>query len=248
MIKPSKSLRKLISPRCGYARLKRGQRQRQPQPRRAAEGTIEPQKLTSLDAAPLVGETYLVPTVYAPFYGLWGDWPVRGPSHRELPMGLIDWHLDRRFLTKRQEINCAQLEAGYIFERGDTPNPGDGRRWPGSRVAAYYTLLWAEEGAMWEEPETWRGVDNWVIDELLLRGSPPSPKLLPRKCRRPTVEPEPMPEPWDLSETYGSPATPILTKEGRPLCPHQKVDLTGEPCDKDGIVTCPLHRLRVKVR
>lgn len=196
-------------------------------------------KLTNLAAAPRVGKIYLVPTIRAPFYGLWGDWAVRGPQHQELPDGMIDWHLDRRFMTKAQERKLVELERAYVFERGDTPNPGDGRRWPGSRVGAYFTFLWLEEGV---------STGNDVIDQLVLRGKPPPATLLPRKCRRPTVEVEDMPEYWDLAERYGEPAEPIWSKDGRPLCPHQKVDLTGEPCDSDGVVTCPLHRLRVRCR
>lgn len=197
----------------------------------------EPPKLSRLTTAPVVGRNYLVPTIHAPFYGLWGDWAVRGPQHQELPNGMIDWHLDRRFLTKAQELKLIELEGAYLYERGDTPDPGEGRRWPGSRAAAYFTFIWMEPGA---------SSGNEIIDAWVLRGSPPSANLTVRKCRRPTVRVEDMPEYWDLGDVYGRPASAILGKDGRPLCPHQKVDLTGEPQDEDGIVTCPLHRLRVR--
>lgn len=44
----------------------------------------------------------------------------------------------------------------------------------------------------------------------------------------------------------GKPA--IRRPDGRLLCPHRKVDLSQQPVDADGMVTCPLHGLRVCVR
>jgi hypothetical protein len=194
-------------------------------------------KVTELRRAPVVGHTYLVPTIRAPYYQMVDDWPVRGAPHQELPLGIIDQHLDRRFLTEAQEAKCAQLEAAYMYEKGDTPDPGDGRRWPGSRVAAYYTFLWMADGV---------STGNPILDHISsLRGEPPRMRLLALLCRRPTVVPEPLPEFWDLAARYGEPAEAVW-KAGRPLCPHMRTDLTGEPQDRRGVVVCPLHRLRVQ--
>ena len=49
-----------------------------------------------------------------------------------------------------------------------------------------------------------------------------------------------------LRADYGNPAQPIRRPDGRVLCPHRKVDLSQFPADADGVVTCPLHGLRVK--
>lgn len=38
----------------------------------------------------------------------------------------------------------------------------------------------------------------------------------------------------------------IFLADGRALCPHRKVDLTQFRPDADGLVTCPLHGLRVR--
>lgn len=46
---------------------------------------------------------------------------------------------------------------------------------------------------------------------------------------------------------YGEVAQPLRIKGGRLLCPHRKVDLSSFEPDADGIVTCPLHGLRVCV-
>lgn len=45
---------------------------------------------------------------------------------------------------------------------------------------------------------------------------------------------------------YGAVAEPIIRPDGRKLCPHRKVDLSQFEPDAEGIVTCPLHGLRVR--
>lgn len=52
-----------------------------------------------------------------------------------------------------------------------------------------------------------------------------------------------------LRAAYGNGkiAQPIVRADGRKLCPHRKVDLTTFEADEDGIVTCPLHGLKVCV-
>lgn len=51
-----------------------------------------------------------------------------------------------------------------------------------------------------------------------------------------------------FDQEYGEVAKPIQLRDGRMLCPHRKVDLSSLAADADGIVTCPLHGLRVCVR
>lgn len=50
----------------------------------------------------------------------------------------------------------------------------------------------------------------------------------------------------NLRATFSDPAEPIRKPDGRLLCPHRKVDLSSFERDEGGIVTCPLHGLRVK--
>jgi hypothetical protein len=50
----------------------------------------------------------------------------------------------------------------------------------------------------------------------------------------------------ELRKVY-EPAFAIPRADGRKLCPHRKVDLSQFPADADGMVTCPLHGLRVCV-
>lgn len=49
-----------------------------------------------------------------------------------------------------------------------------------------------------------------------------------------------------LRAHYGDPAQPIRLADGRLLCPHRKADLSQFPADEAGMVTCPLHGLRVQ--
>lgn len=49
-----------------------------------------------------------------------------------------------------------------------------------------------------------------------------------------------------LRADYPDPAPAIARKDGRLLCPHRKVDLSSFAPDADGVVTCPLHGLRVQ--
>ncbi len=49
-----------------------------------------------------------------------------------------------------------------------------------------------------------------------------------------------------INAAYGAPAAAIVLPDGRKLCPHRKADLSQFPVDADGVVTCPLHGLRVR--
>ena len=51
-----------------------------------------------------------------------------------------------------------------------------------------------------------------------------------------------------LRADYPDPAEPIRRADGRLLCPHRKADLSSLVPDEHGIVTCPLHGLRVDCR
>lgn len=78
---------------------------------------------------------------------------------------------------------------------------------------------------------------------------PARPHLVRRKCRASSWQySPPSAVPWldALEARYGAPADPIRVKRDRLLCPHRKVDLSSLQPDADGIVTCPLHGLRVR--
>lgn len=177
----------------------------------------------TLDHAPIVGKTYLVPTIETSWEGD-GVWPLMTPAPHSDMDGLWDWHLDYRFLTAAQERVAAKVEAESDLIDQKAPASRPEARWTGSRASRQFTI-----------GRIGKGADAF-----------PPVKLRPLVCRRPTVAPEPLCRPFDLSH-LGDPAVAISTPDGRHLCPHQKMDLTHWPRECDGTVICPLHRLRVKV-
>jgi hypothetical protein len=188
---------------------------------------MQPLNLLALAGAPVVGTTYLVPC----YWGTWGAsdaqwWPMRQPAHEEPEgSGLWDWHLDSRFLTPDQEALADETEQANGTATSAYPEPAPDQRWKGSRASRQYTIVFLRS----------------------LDGPPPPAVFRPLECRRPTVSPEPLCVPWpELQCRFGDPALPIVTPAGRILCPHQKADLTYEPVSEDGIIVCPLHRLRVR--
>lgn len=182
--------------------------------------------ILTLDYAPIVGETYSVPTVEWrwPSLGYVDHWPVITPSwHKDFEI-IEDWHLDYRFLTPEQEADAALIEEKGSHHWRHWPEYSGPNRWPGSRASRQMTLVRTPSMADWPPV---------VFRDLI--------------CARPTLAPEPLWRPWPLHQEYGEPAEPICTADGRFLCPHQMMDLTHWPREADGTVICPVHRLRVKV-
>lgn len=100
---------------------------------------------------------------------------------------------------------------------------------------------------------SWRGsLETQVASAplcTLYEPVPPRPRLERLRCRVSSWEYSPPgAAPWmaKFDKRYGKVAEPIRIKGGRLLCPHRKVDLSSLKPDADGIVTCPLHGLRVR--
>lgn len=69
----------------------------------------ELQRVDELTSPPIVGQSYLVPTVTYPWFGKVDAWPVMGPKHTDiehLDFPHEHYHIDVRFLTKRQITFC----------------------------------------------------------------------------------------------------------------------------------------------
>lgn len=49
-----------------------------------------------------------------------------------------------------------------------------------------------------------------------------------------------------MQDAFGPAPDAIRKADGRMLCPHRKVDLSQFTVDAEGMVTCPLHGLRVR--
>lgn len=176
--------------------------------------------LSELREPPVVGRYYMVPVVRFVWCKIDADWPVLGPLHTDKDFFNFDrahYHVDARFVNKRN-AERAQIHRQGIFAQAQ-----------GSPLSRRNV-----EGA----PEVPTGL----------------PVLKRLKCQtadfpyqfhnQPTVS--------ALRIAYGDVgpekrAIPIRRADGRLLCPHRKVDLSQFEPDADGVVTCPLHGLRVCV-
>lgn len=178
--------------------------------------------LSALRQPPEVGRFYMVPVITAyPWHNRIRDWPVLGPLHEDLEFfrfGTLHYHVDLRFLSVHD----------YAFASGHIP------RSIRSGVSDIDAAL------------------NASASPLCSRGSElpkGRPMLQRRRCRRAgggTTILNHIPAARESMETrFGSPAQPIRLADGRLLCPHRKVDLSQFAADDQGIVTCPLHGLRV---
>lgn len=176
--------------------------------------------LSDLREPPLVGALYMVPVIRDyPWCGHTSNWPVLGPLHDDkdfFNFSVPHYHIDIRFTTARQEA--------IMLTRGDL-------QWFSSNadvVAAMGSLSCPLASHGYRLP---KGM----------------PGLMRRRCRRASyycpAEADPIKE---MRKKLGDPAEAIRLGDGRLLCPHRKVDLSQFTPDADGIVTCPLHGLRVR--
>lgn len=174
--------------------------------------------LSDLREPPVVGRYYMVPMVTFPWFGRVDHWPVLGPLHSDVE------HFN--FPTPHYHIDARFLtahQAAFAARRDYASSPA-----------------YAAERAVQRSP-------------LACRSAPvPTgrPRLSRRKCRTDSVlymfgSQDAV---QALRADYADPALPIRRADGRLLCPHRKVDLSSFPPDENGIVTCPLHGLRVRCR
>ena len=183
--------------------------------------------LASLRAPPVVGRFYMVPTVRYMLRRVVRDWPVIGPRHedaRDLDFPHLHYHLDSRFLTK------AELESIRIWGKDDAYSVA-------SSVVTEPVGIETDSGCLIEYGRL-----------------PSRTTLQKRRCARLHL---PFPDSGReqikrrvgsdrIGDRYGPIAEPIRKADGRILCPHRKVDLSQFTPDADGIVTCPLHGLKVR--
>lgn len=65
------------------------------------------QRVDRLKEPPVIGQAYLVPTVFGQWHHLLRDWPVIGLKHDDiehLNFDKVHYHLDTRFLRVREEL------------------------------------------------------------------------------------------------------------------------------------------------
>jgi hypothetical protein len=182
------------------------------------------QRLSDLREPPVAGRFYLVPFVRFTYLGHLDRWPVIGPMHTDLRHFNFPephYHVDARFLTARQ---VARVKAFARFTTFDG-------------LSEDKTLA----GIVGGHPLAKRRREEVALPKH-------RPSLMRRKCRSAVAlhvhgARNPVKA---LRADYTDPAMPITKADGRQLCPHRKVDLSSFPPDEHGIVTCPLHGLRVR--
>lgn len=187
-----------------------------------------PKRVTDLKGWPEVGQTYLVPTV------LWepgpcaGDWPVMGRAHvdQDNPAPR-HYHTDPRFLSEEQEAAMADA-------------------WRSLQGAVATAQRYPQALAQSQHPDSIKGALLFAISATPGRVLAKA-KLKPLVCRRSTVawDAPPRDHHWpakDVSVQFaGGKATALRGRGGRPLCPHQRFDLTAVWDGKQQKVRFPLH-------
>ncbi len=182
--------------------------------------------LSELREPPVVGRFYMVPVVRYRFRRVVREWPVIGPRHDDgdvLRFPYRHYHFDGRFLLKTEIAT----------------------------IAVGRDMSLALGGTVLVEPSE---IETSLWEQQLYGRLPRKPKLRRRKCQRSSYE---YSEEGRvriakrvgrdaITEDFGPIAEPIRLDDGRLLCPHRKADLSQFPPDSDGIVTCPLHGLRVR--
>jgi hypothetical protein len=182
------------------------------------------QRITALPGPPVVGQYYLVPTVNYPWLGNLPEvWPVFLPRHEDkehLNFAEQHYHVDPRFLTKRLWDRTVTAGKPYDTGRDDDWGFAHCQRSPLSR--------WERSrahGATLPHPAVaWRRLRCARVQIPYQFGFMPAIRGLREhfageQCRKARTG-------W--------------------VCPHKHVPLGQFPPDANGVITCPLHGLRVR--
>lgn len=179
--------------------------------------------LSSLRVPPEVGRFYLVPAIQFIWWGVDALWPVLGPLHTDADFFDFDrphYHVDARFVSQRlsRRVGATVGRSLDIFAKA--------QGYPLSRQNV--------TGAV-DVPTGRPGLQRFKCQSAefpyRFHGQEPVSKL---RIAYGDFGP-------------GQRALPIRKADGRLLCPHRKVDLSQIAPDAEGVVTCPLHGLRVCV-
>lgn len=191
-------------------------------------------RVTDLTAEPVVGEFYLVPTV-AYRYGNRGDpirvWPVFPSFHEDKQHLNYPWphyHIDPRFLDARVYAKLDKEAA-----------------WLGRTVAE---VLQAQPLHHLRDGEAIKSPPREEITIALgVEQTDPHPAMVwrRRKCHRPAL-PYAFGHLQTIHELQGSYAGQTCPKgKAGWVCPHKAYPLGSHTPDADGVITCPLHGLRI---
>ncbi len=190
-----------------------------------------PPRITQIADPVVVGRYYMVPTVRYPYLygdGIVMDWPVFLPKHDDaefFDFHMPHYHIDPRFLSARTAERIARkdwqgrmlgcYDGEARFERKVQSTPLGRYDIPGD--VAY------PGGGLVHPPVVWK-------------------RLL---CRRDHVNYRYglAPQVQKLREAFAG--RQCVSSEGGWLCPHQNYAMGSVTPDEDGMLTCPLHGLRI---
>ena len=177
------------------------------------------QRIENLEHPPIAGEWYLVPTVRGVWLGKEQAWPVIGPRHNDkvdFNFDTFHYHVDGRFLS-------------VSLQRRLFSQPLSDARPPSFAPPAAHTI---HSHPLCE-------IKN-VNDAL------PDPVWRRRRCVIARIEypfGDRVPVKALRQKWANMPAR--RDQDGALLCPHRKVPLGNIAPDPDGLITCPLHGLRI---
>lgn len=183
-----------------------------------------PPDIRSQTVPPVVGKWYLVPCIFMQRYNdcqaIW--WPVHGKRHNDKQFFRLDaehYHVDQRFLGVRHLDQIGHFE--------DRHGNGPVDRSFAVPVSAPYSG--------YRDHEALKNLYK-PLDE---------PQFRRMKCKRvmPKYPFSRMAEIVHLNEHFSGKSC----ANGRHgwVCPHQHYPLGQETADDDGVITCPLHGLRI---
>ena len=196
------------------------------------------QRIDLLTEPAAVGRWYLVPTVEYVWMGRRDAWPVLGPRHNDadhLRFPASHYHVDARFLSARRFRQIEEECAVGIFgdERpvlGHIAGSPLSYKLPGRPRTREMSTAEADAGQYPHPAPVWK--------RLLMKRDAPFPRVWVEDHKRA----------GNFRSLFAAFAgqTAARGKHGL-ICPHKKFSLGGVPPDADGIVTCPLHGLRICV-
>lgn len=178
------------------------------------------ERITDLSEPPVVGRFYLVPTVKYPWLtsDVHRPWPVLLPRHEDAEHLNFQWHhyhIDPRFLSRGDTASAADWL--YLGEHGSVVANAEATA---QRQALH--RLGFQRQSIAHPPIVWRR----------------------RKCARATIEYQHGHE--DVILKLGGAFSGRQCAKSRTgwICPHKRANL-GSMAAVDGVITCPLHGLRI---
>ena len=187
-------------------------------------------RIEDITGTPIEGEWYLVPTVRGKWHGSgrrWqvADWPIIGPPHNDkadFNFEPMHYHVDGRFVA----LSIQRHLFNGTFDERPAGVP-DGLLHPG-------------------KPTHWLHASPLQTNPRCNAAGLPAPVWRRRRCVHARI-------PYPLGDVPAFKALRIRWSnkparrdaDGHVVCPHRKVSLRNIAPDPDGMITCPLHGLRI---